>query len=49
MSNDELFRAAVKAAEKSYSKYSGFSVGAALLTADGMLSQAVILKTPLFH
>ena len=37
MSNEELFRAAVKAAEKSYSKYSGFSVGAALLTADGKL------------
>lgn len=37
MSNDELFSAAVKAAEKSYSKYSGFSVGAALLTADGKL------------
>lgn len=29
--------AAVKAAERSYSKYSGFSVGAALLTADGKL------------
>ena len=37
MSNEELFLAAVKAAEKSYSKYSGFSVGAALLTADGKL------------
>ena len=32
---DELFDAAVKTAEKSYSKYSGFRVGAALLTADG--------------
>ena len=37
MNNDELFRAAVKAAENSYSKYSGFSVGAALLTSDGQL------------
>lgn len=37
MSNEELFQAAVKAAERSYSKYSGFSVGAALLTADGKL------------
>lgn len=37
MNNDELFAAAVKAAERSYSKYSGFSVGAALLTANGKL------------
>lgn len=37
MSGEELFQAAVKAAGKSYSKYSGFSVGAALLTADGKL------------
>ena len=37
MSNEELFQAAVKAAERSYSKYSGFSVGAALLTADRKL------------
>lgn len=37
MTNEELFEAAVKASEKSYSKYSGFSVGAALLTADGKL------------
>jgi len=37
MRNDELFAAAVKAAGNSYSKYSGFSVGAALLTADGRL------------
>ena len=37
MSNEELFAAAVKAAADSYSKYSGFSVGAALLTADGKM------------
>ncbi|MCR5601788.1 MAG: cytidine deaminase [Ruminococcus sp.] len=37
MTNEELFAAAVKAADNSYSKYSGFSVGAALLTADGKL------------
>ena len=35
MTNDELFALAVQAAQKSYSKYSGFHVGAALLTADG--------------
>lgn len=35
MTNDELFSLAVQAAQKSYSKYSGFHVGAALLTADG--------------
>ena len=37
MSNEELFEAAVNASKKSYSKYSGFSVGAALLTSDGKL------------
>lgn len=31
----ELFSAAVRAAGYSYSKYSGFSVGAALLTSEG--------------
>ncbi len=35
MTNTELWRFAIKAAEKSFSKYSGFCVGAALLTADG--------------
>lgn len=35
MTNEELFGMAVSAVEKSYSKYSGFSVGAALLTSDG--------------
>ena len=34
---DELFDFAVKATEKSYSKYSGFRVGAALLTAQGRI------------
>lgn len=37
MSNEELLSAALKAAEKSYSRYSFFSVGAALLTDDGRL------------
>ena len=37
MTNEELLGAAVKAAGNSYSKYSGFSVGAALLTSDGRL------------
>ncbi|MBP3380307.1 MAG: cytidine deaminase [Ruminococcus sp.] len=31
----ELFQTAVKAAEKAYADYSGFRVGAALLSADG--------------
>ena len=34
-SNEELLGLACEAAEKAYSKYSGFSVGAALLTEDG--------------
>ena len=37
MTNDELFHEAVKASERAYSKYSGFSVGAALLTDDEKL------------
>ena len=35
MTNDELLRLAKAAAKNSYSKYSGFSVGAALLTEEG--------------
>lgn len=35
MNNSELFDKAVSAAEKAYSKYSGFCVGAALLTDNG--------------
>ncbi|MBR6044731.1 MAG: cytidine deaminase [Ruminococcus sp.] len=35
MTEKELFGLAVKASEKAYCKYSGFSVGAALLTSDG--------------
>ena len=34
---DDLFAAAVQAAEKAYCRYSGFHVGAALLTADGRI------------
>lgn len=37
MDHRELFSAAVKASEASYSKYSGFSVGAALLTKGGKI------------
>lgn len=37
MTNTELFSLAVKAADNSHSKYSGFRVGAALLTADGRI------------
>lgn len=35
MTYDELFKAAVKASERSYSPYSRFRVGAALLTGTG--------------
>lgn len=35
MTNGELLNAAIKAAENSYSRYSHFRVGAALLTSDG--------------
>ena len=35
MNTSELLELAVKAAANSYSKYSGFKVGAALLCADG--------------
>ena len=34
MNCEQLFREAVKASSQSYSKYSGFHVGAALLTED---------------
>lgn len=37
MTNTELFSQAVRAAGSSYSKYSRFSVGAALLTEDGQI------------
>lgn len=37
MTNTELFSIAVEAAENSYSKYSGFRVGAALLAEDGRI------------
>ena len=37
MSDKELFAVAVSAASRAYSKYSGFSVGAALLTSEGRL------------
>jgi len=37
MTNGELFEMAVKAAGNSYSKYSRFRVGAALLTEDGRI------------
>lgn len=37
MTNGELYEAAVKAAANSYSRYSRFRVGAALLAADGRI------------
>ncbi|MDE7098504.1 MAG: cytidine deaminase [Ruminococcus sp.] len=37
MNYDELFNIAVKSAENAYCKYSGFYVGASLLTADGQV------------
>ncbi len=37
MTNEELFSMAVNAAGSSYSRYSGFRVGAALLTEDGQI------------
>ena len=37
MNYKELYDEAVRAASRSYSKYSGFSVGAALLTEDGQI------------
>lgn len=37
MTDKELFSAAVKAAENSYSPYSHFRVGAALMSADGRI------------
>ena len=37
MNCEQLFREAVKASSQSYSKYSGFHVGAALLTEDGKI------------
>ncbi len=37
MTNGDLFSIAVKAAGNSYSPYSGFRVGAALLSADGRI------------
>lgn len=37
MNCGELFKAAMEAAESSYCEYSGFHVGAALLTADGRI------------
>ncbi|MDE6034312.1 MAG: cytidine deaminase [Ruminococcus sp.] len=37
MTDDEFFRLAVRASEKSYSPYSKFRVGAVLLTTDGQI------------
>jgi cytidine deaminase len=37
MTNNDFFQMAVRAAEKSYSPYSHFRVGAALLTEDGQV------------
>ena len=48
MSNEELFHEAVSAAERSYSKYSGFSVGAALLTSDGRVFRGCNIENASF-
>lgn len=48
MEMKELFSEAVKAADRAYSKYSGFSVGAALLTADGRLFKGCNIENASF-
>ena len=48
MDHRELLAQAVKAAEMSYSKYSGFSVGAALLTADGVIFKGCNIENASF-
>ena len=44
MDKQELIKLAFEAREHSYSPYSGFCVGAALLTSGGKVYQAVTLK-----
>ena len=48
MDHRELLAQAVKAADMSYSKYSGFSVGAALLTADGVIFKGCNIENASF-
>ena len=48
MDHRELLAQAVKAAEMSYSKYSGFSVGAALLTDDGVIFKGCNIENASF-
>ncbi|WP_028516692.1 cytidine deaminase [Ruminococcus flavefaciens] len=48
MDHRELLAQAVKAAEMSYSKYSGFSVGAALLTTDGVIFKGCNIENASF-
>ena len=48
MDHRELLAQAVKAAEMSYSKYSGFSVGAALLTAEGVIFKGCNIENASF-
>jgi cytidine deaminase len=48
MKSSELLAIAIKAAEMSYSKYSGFSVGAALLTADGKVYKGCNIENASF-
>ncbi len=45
MTDIDLINAAAKSLRNSYSPYSGFKVGAALLCASGKFFAAVILKT----
>jgi len=44
MNDRELYRIAVKAAEKAYAPYSGFKVGAALLMSDGEVITGVNIE-----
>lgn len=48
MTNEELLQLAREAAENAYSKYSGFNVGAALLTADGTVFKGCNIENSSF-
>lgn len=49
MDNKELIRLALEAREMAYVPYSGFKVGAALLTKEGKYIKDVILKMQVIH
>ena len=48
MDSNELLQLACEAAQNSYSKYSGFSVGAALLTEDGRVFKGCNIENSSF-